>query len=100
MDPDPSSILFDYSLLFGCAGILILLFFYAVISGTEVAFFALTPEDVKGIAQKSPKKGKLIVRLLEKPKKLLATIVIANTFINIAIIILFFRITGPLFDGI
>ncbi|MBE98543.1 MAG: magnesium/cobalt efflux protein [Flavobacterium sp.] len=100
MDPDPSSILFDYSLLFGCAGILILLFFSAVISGTEVAFFALTPEDIKGIAQKSPKKGKLIVRLLEKPKKLLATIVIANTFINIAIIILFFRITGPLFDGI
>ena len=100
MDPDPSSILLDYNLIIGCAVIVILLLFSALISGTEAAVFSLTPEDIKKIAQKSTKKGKLLVTLLEKPKKLLATIVISNTFLNIAIIILFFRLGDNLFSGI
>lgn len=101
MDPDPSSYTYlDYSLIFGVAGIIFLLVCSAVISGTEVAVFSLTPQDVEKITQNNPKRGSLIVSLLEKPKKLLATILITNTFINIAIIILFFRISGSLFSGI
>ena len=101
MDPDPSSFSYlDYSLITGVAGILFLLICSAFISGTEVAVFSLTPKDVEKITQNNSKRGSLIVSLLEKPKKLLATIVITNTFINIAVIILFFRISDALFSGI
>jgi putative hemolysin len=101
LDPDPSSFTYlDYSLIAGIAGILFLLICSAFIAGTEVAVFSLTPQDVQKITQNNPKRGNLIVSLLEKPKKLLATILITNAFINIAIIILFFRISGTLFSGI
>ncbi len=101
MDPDPSSIvLYEYNLIIGYAGIIFLLFCSALISGTEVAVFLLSPEDIGAINNKSPKKGKMLLSLLEKPKKLLATIVITNTFSNIAIIILVFRLAENLFYGI
>ncbi|RDI11888.1 gliding motility-associated protein GldE [Flavobacterium sp. AG291] len=101
MDPDPSSYTsLDLSLIYGVAGIIFLLICSAFISGTEVAVFSLSPEDVEKMNKDNPKRGSLIVSLLEKPKKLLATILITNTFINIAVIILFFRISGVLFGGI
>lgn len=101
MDPDPSSYTYlDYGLICGVAGIILLLICSAFISGTEVAVFSLTPQDVEKITRKNPKRGSLIVSLLEKPKKLLATILITNTFINLAILILFFRISGSLFGFI
>jgi putative hemolysin len=101
LDPDPSSFsTIDFNLITGIAGIVILLVCSAFISGTEVALFSLTPQDIEKIARSHPKKGSLIVSLLEKPKKLLATIVITNTFINIAIIILFFRLGNSLFGAI
>lgn len=100
MDPDPSSYVFDYNLILGLAGIIILILCSAYTSGTEVALFSLTPHDLDKISGENPKKGRLIASLLEKPKKLLATIVIANTFFNIAVIILFFRLTGNLFVNI
>lgn len=99
MDPGPHSFLsIDYTLVTGFAVIVVLLFCSAFISGTEVALFSLTPEDLNQINTKAPRKGNIIIKLLEKPKKLLATIVITNTFINIAIIILFFRLEA--FSGI
>lgn len=99
MDPGPESFLsIDYNLLIGFAGIIFLLFCSAFISGTEVALFSLTPQDLDSINTKSPKKGSLITALLSKPKKLLATIAITNTFINIAIIIFFFKMDA--FSGI
>ena len=99
MDPGPESFLsIDYNLLTGFAAIVFLLFCSAFISGTEVALFSLTPLDLDAINTKSPKKGVLITALLSKPKKLLATIVITNTLINIAIIIFFFKMDA--FSGI
>ena len=91
-DPGPTSILsIDYNLVIGFAGIVILLFCSAFISGTEVALFSLSADDLERIKNKSPKQCSLITKLLERPKKLLATITLTNTFINIAIIIFFFR---------
>jgi putative hemolysin len=92
-DPGSESVIITdpITILWGFAGILALLCCSALISGTEVALFSLTAEDVDKIKHKSPKKGSLISTLLEKPKKLLATIVITNTFVNIAIILFFFR---------
>jgi putative hemolysin len=91
-DPGPQSIITDpVNILIGFAGILVLLCCSAVISGTEVALFSLSGDDLEKINRKAPQKGSLIQLLLQKPKKLLATIVITNTFINIAIILFFFR---------
>lgn len=101
MDPDPSSLTsLDLNLIAGLAVIAILLLCSAFISGTEVALFSLTPQDIDKINQKNSRKGSVIVSLLEKPKKLQATIVVTNTFINIAIIILFFRMGNRLFGNI
>jgi len=101
LDPDPSSLTsLDLNLIAGLAVIAILLLCSAFISGTEVALFSLTPQDIDKINQKNSRKGSVIVSLLEKPKKLQATIVVTNTFINIAIIILFFRMGNRLFGNI
>ena len=95
MDPGPTGIFsIDYNLVIGFTAIVVLLFCSAFISGTEVALFSLNKDDLDKINSKDNKKGSLIATLLEKPKKLLATIVITNTFINIGIIILFFRMNA------
>lgn len=58
------------------------------VSGAEVAFFSLTYKDVNTLKTKQDSSWKRIVNLLEEPKILLASLIIANTLINIAIIIL------------
>ena len=93
-DPGPSSFTVDPNLLFGFAGIILLLFCSALISGTEVALFSLGPQDLEKINSKDPKKSNIINILLQKPKKLLATVVITNTFINISTILFFFRLNA------
>ena len=65
--------------------ILILLFFSALISGAEVSYFSLTSSDLESLKEN---KNKLIIKLLKFPNSLLATILIVNNFINVAIIIL------------
>mgnify|MGYP000359348309 FL=1 len=66
-----------------------LLFCSALISGAEVALFSLTPSDINEGKDQNSKAIEIVSHLLEKPKKLLATILVANNFINIAIVILF-----------
>jgi gliding motility-associated protein GldE len=72
----------------------------ALISGAEVAFFGLSQTDINEIAENKTSKGTIIVRLLERPKKLLATILIANNTINIGIVLLFNSIGDTLFSNI
>jgi putative hemolysin len=69
--------------------ILVLLFFSALISGAEVAFFSINPELFHHSQKEEDKSIKRIQKLLSKPKRLLATILVANNFINIAIVLLF-----------
>ncbi|MFL9844590.1 gliding motility-associated protein GldE [Flavobacterium rhizosphaerae] len=95
MDPGPESyFIIDYDLILGFAGIIFLLALSALMSGTEVAVFSLTDDDLEKIKSSTPRKGSIIASLLNKPKKLLATVVIANTVINISIILLFFRLNS------
>ena len=68
--------------------ILFLLLLSFVISGSEVAFFSLTYKDINILKTKQDDSWRRIVTLLEEPKALLASMVIANCIINIAIIIL------------
>ncbi|OYU80231.1 MAG: magnesium/cobalt efflux protein [Flavobacterium sp. BFFFF1] len=100
MDPEPSRFVIDTNLLLGFAGIFILLFCTAIVSGAEVAFFSLSQNDLDNAAGKHPEKARLISRLLERPKKLLATLVVANNFINIGVVILFSYIGQSLFEAI
>ena len=78
--------------------ILILLFFSGLVSGSETAFFSLSPSDLGSLKVRNGKKDKAILQLLTKPKKLLATILISNNFINVSIVILSTYITANLFD--
>lgn len=71
--------------------VLLLLFFMALsfmVSGAEVAFFSLTYKDISLIKTKQQQGYKRIVDLLDDPKGLLASLLIANSFANIAIIII------------
>ncbi|MBC7439598.1 MAG: gliding motility-associated protein GldE [Flavobacterium sp.] len=103
MDPEPSFFLQyspDTQMVFGFIVIFVLLFCSALISGAEVALFSLSQKDIDDALQENPSKGKIISQLLEKPKKLLATLLIANNFINIAVVILFSYVGQELFSGI
>lgn len=64
---------------------LILSFF---ISGAEVAFFSLTYRDVNLLKTKQDAGWKRIVNLLEEPRALMASLIIANSLVNIAVIVL------------
>lgn len=57
-------------------------------SGAEVAFFSLGPNQLHELRSKEDKAGKAVLNLLEMPKRLLATILISNNFINIGIVII------------
>ena len=103
MDPEPSYFLqysLDTEMVFGFILIFVLLFCSALVSGAEIALFSLTQKDIDDVLQENPSKGKIISKLLEKPKKLLATLLVANNFINIAVVILFSYIGFDLFSAI
>jgi gliding motility-associated protein GldE len=68
--------------------LLVLLVASALVSGSEVAFFSLSPEDKEGIRDSADPSAETSIRLLNNPKELLATILIANNFVNVAVVIL------------
>lgn len=103
MDPEPSlffSYAIDSDLVLGFIGIAILLFCSALISGAEVALFSLSQKDIDETVQENNSKGKIIAELLEKPKKLVATLLVANNFINITIVLLFSFVGKTIFSGV
>nr|HAD50204.1 gliding motility-associated protein GldE [Algoriphagus sp.] len=75
-------------LLFNGLLFILLLLGSALVSGSEVAFFSLSNEDLESIADEETKNGKHVARLLRSPKQLLSTILILNNLINIAIVTL------------
>ncbi len=68
--------------------ILILLACSALISGSEVAYFSLSPSEMHKIAAGSTKKHFYLLKNLESPEQLLATILVANNFVNVGVVIL------------
>ncbi len=105
MDPDPfgsllNFIVFDGTLAVKIAILVLLLICSALISGAEVAFFGLSTTDINDIVDKKTVRGDVVAKLLKRPKKLLATILIANNAINIGIVLLFSTIGDILFADI
>lgn len=102
MDPEPSLffIFTDTNLIVGFVGIFILLFLSAIVSGAEVAFFSLSQKEIEDVLQENNPKGKIISNLLDRPKKLLATLLVANNFFNIGVVILFSFIGRNIFKDV
>ena len=104
MDLDPIPFLNVLVLVLDATGIqlvlvLLLLFCSAIISGAEVAFFSLqikSLEDPEG-SEITPAIQR-VISLLKNPKRLLATILVANNFINIAIVLLFSSLSKTFFE--
>jgi len=101
-DPEPLFILLTVINSTTTASIIVLLILLccsALISGAEVAFFSLSTADLTpSESEKLSPQLSLVSKLLEKPKKLLATILVANNTINIAIVLLFASL-GDVFFG-
>ena len=76
----------------------LLLICSALISGSEVAYFSLGPAELNEIEDNENRKLSILKNLLERPKRLLATILIANNFINVAIVILSTYLSDLLID--
>ena len=103
MDPEPSLFFnstLDINLIIGFVGIFILLFLSAIVSGAEVALFSLSQKDINETLQENNPRGKIISNLLDKPKKLLATLLVANNFFNIGVVILFSFIGQNIFANV
>jgi len=71
---------FFFIFLLGCS---------ALISGAEVALFSISPTDLEQEEGKISSSDRIVLQLLKKPQRLLATILIANNLINISIVLVF-----------
>ena len=105
MDIEPPSLLFISLItttnITSIVVLVVLLGCSAMISGAENAFFSLTAPDLDTSDDKTGSRKINIIRsLLVKPKKLLATILVANNLINIAIVLLFASLSDLFFEGI
>ncbi|WP_405564345.1 gliding motility-associated protein GldE [Polaribacter sp. Asnod6-C07] len=102
MDPDPEPLLLliftsiDFIVGLNILALIFLFISSALISGTEVAFFSLSQTDLDSLSNEG-KEQNIIVDLLDKPRKLLATILITNNFINILIVLLFASLAETIF---
>ncbi|WP_258542604.1 gliding motility-associated protein GldE [Parvicella tangerina] len=75
---------FQVGIALGVMAFLLLL--SGLMSGSEVAYFSLSASDKDKLKKSGSSSGERVLRLLETPKKLLATILIANNFVNVAIV--------------
>lgn len=82
------SVAIDTSVVVLSLVILLSLIFSALFSSAETAFFSLTPKDIETLEQSKSAKEHKILKLLKNPKELLATLLIANNFVNVGIVIL------------
>lgn len=105
MDSEPPSLhilllAIDISVISGFVLLFLLLCCSALISGAEVALFSLTRTDIDTHPEADSRPFKIILQLLERPKKLLATILVANNFINIAVVLLFAYLGDFIFENV
>lgn len=75
------------------------LFISGFISGSEISFFSLTEQQIDEIEEDDPGAAATIRRLTGMPERLLATILIGNNLVNVAIVVLTNFALGPLFSG-
>ena len=89
---------FTIGIVMGLLGLAFLLMASAMISGSEVAFFSLSPVELNMLGNKETNSSQAVCRLLDDKERLLATIVVANNFVNVAIVIFSTIITDLVID--
>ena len=85
-------------ILLGILIILLLLAGSALISGSEVAYFSLSPADKQNLEERDRKNARAALELIRNPERLLGTILITNNIINIGIVILSSFVLNRLMD--
>lgn len=75
------------SVISSLAAILMMLLGSAMVAGSENAFFSISPAKIQELRNETDKASIAIVKLLDKPKVLLATILVTNNFINVAFVL-------------
>lgn len=88
----------DLKVIIGLIILIALLFGSALMSASEVAYFSFGPEDIENFKIKRNKKSEAVLKLYNKPEKLLSTILVANNTINITIVLLSAFICARMFD--
>jgi putative hemolysin len=88
----------DFKIFIGLLVIIILLIGSALMSGSEVAFFSFSPEEIEKLKSHKDKRSKSVLNLYNKPEKLLSTVLVANNTINIAIVLLAAFLSSKMFD--
>lgn len=76
-----------------------LLLVSGLISGAEAAFFSLSPQEKDQLRSDDSKNSNLVLDLLLRPKELLATILVVNNFVNVAVVIIASTLVGSFFEG-
>lgn len=71
-----------------------------MVSAAEVALFSLSQKDISTLTGEDPLKASIISKLLQRPKKLLATILVANNFSHIGVVIIFSFVGNSLFSAL
>ncbi|HMR86882.1 MAG TPA: gliding motility-associated protein GldE [Saprospiraceae bacterium] len=97
MDPEPPNLEYfifqtvvptsSVDILFPLVLFILLLICSGLVSASEVAYFSLGLKDVKSLEEENTDSSNRALQLKQKPRNLLATILIANNFVNIAIVI-------------
>jgi len=78
--------------------VVLLLAASAAMSASEVALFSLTPTNLRDLKERGGASGQRVMDLLAKPRRLLATILIGNNFVNVGVVILSSFIISSAFD--
>jgi putative hemolysin len=86
------------SITFSLVGIALLIFLSACYSGSENALFSLTKAQLEELVEETNATSIAVDFLLRYPKRLLATILIANTFVNIAVVLVTTFLFGTVFN--
>lgn len=85
-------------ILFGGLAVIILVLIAAAFSGSENALFSLNQAQLESIEEENQSSNKYILFLIQNPKKLLATILIGNTFVNVAMVMVTSVVVNVVFD--
>ncbi|MBR2962263.1 MAG: gliding motility-associated protein GldE [Alistipes sp.] len=88
---------FDAQVIFMIAAEIVLLLLSGIVSSSEVAYFSLSPADIRRLKRSESMASDSAIKLLEKPDMLLATILVANNMVNIGIVVISTYIIDSLF---
>ena len=92
MEPPPALLALQFSLdqggldltsILALACIILLLLGSAAMSASEVALFSLGPTQLRDLKERGGQSGQRVIDLLARPRRLLATILVTNNFVNV-----------------